>query len=91
MTRLTREDLRGIPAGLDAYDESYNQGIVTRLYATNLTYRREELRNAPWFVDVDLSGFIAYLVDTMNYNNSISPLFDPSAKIDELLRNYQIR
>ncbi len=77
--------------GLDAFDESYRQGIVKRFYATNLTYRRPELRAVPWYVDVDLSGFIAYLVDMLNYNNSISPLFDPTAKIDELLRLYQIK
>ncbi len=77
--------------GLDAYHRSYEEGIFTRLYGTNLTYRREELRKAPWYVDVDMSGFIAYLIDSLNYNSSISPLFDPSAKIDELLRSYQIK
>ena len=76
--------------GLEAYDECYRQGIIQRLYATNLTYRRPELRQAEWYVDVDMSGFIAYLVDMLNYDHSISPLFDPSVKIDELLKNYQL-
>lgn len=77
--------------GLEAYHKAYREGLFNRLYATNLTYRRPELKEAEWFVEVDMSSFIAYLIDMLNHDNSISALFDPSAKIDELLRAYQIR
>ena len=78
-------------SGLDKYKAAYEQGLISRVYATNLTYRRPELSQMPWFVEVDMSSFAAYLVDMLNHNGSISPLFDPTAKIDGLLRSYQIR
>jgi len=78
-------------SGLSQYQAAYEQGLISRVYATNLTYRRPELSQMPWFVEVDMSSFAAYLVDMLNHNGSISPLFDPTAKIDGLLRSYQGR
>jgi ribose-phosphate pyrophosphokinase len=75
--------------GLDKYNRAFEEGIITRVYDTNLTYRTPELMKAPWFVNVDMSEFIAYLIDMLNYDQSISPLFDPSRKIGELLKKYQ--
>ncbi len=75
--------------GLANYNRAFEEGIITRVYDTNLTYRTPELRRAPWFVNVDMSEFIAYLIDMLNYDQSISPLFDPSRKIGELLKKYQ--
>ncbi len=75
--------------GIEEFSECYKQGIFNRLYATNLTYRREELRKAPWYVDVDMSEFLAHLIDMLNLDQSISMLFDPSEKIGKLLQNYR--
>ncbi len=75
--------------GLESYNQAFEEGIITRVYDTNLTYRNPELLKTPWFVNVDMSEFIAYLIDMLNYDQSISPLFDPSRKIGELLKNYQ--
>ena len=63
--------------------------IITKVFATNLTYRTPELRNAPWFVDVNMSKFIAYLIDTLNHDQSISSLLDPSEKIRRILTDYK--
>ncbi len=78
-------------SGLEKYKAAYEQGLISRVYATNLTYRRPELSEMPWFVEVDMSSFAAYLIDMLNHNASISPLFDPTTRIDSLLRSYQIR
>ncbi|NLY75987.1 MAG: ribose-phosphate pyrophosphokinase [Firmicutes bacterium] len=75
--------------GLEKYHRAFEEGVITRVYDTNLTYRTPELMNAPWFVNVDMSEFIAYLIDMLNYDQSISPLFDPTRKIRELLKKYQ--
>lgn len=75
--------------GLENYNRAFEEGCITRVYGTNLTYRIPELRKAPWFVNVDMSEFVAYLIDMLNYDQSISPLFDPSRKIGELLQKYQ--
>ena len=77
--------------GIREFQECYEKGIINRLYATNLTYRKPELRQAPWYVDVDVSKFIAYLIDTLNYDQSLSLLMDPSDKIRKLLNNHNIK
>lgn len=75
--------------GLDAFQKSYEEGLITRLYATNLSYRNPELLKAPWYVDVDMSEFIAYLIDLLNHDHTTSGLFDPTKKIGEFLQKYQ--
>ena len=75
--------------GLRIFQESYDQGLINRLYATNLTYQIEELQDAPWFVNVDMSDFVAYLIDLLNYDQTTSSLFDPSKKIGEFLEKFQ--
>lgn len=77
--------------GILEFNNAYNEGIITKVIATNLTYRSPELLKAPWYVDADLSKFLSYLVDTLNHDNSISPLIDPSAKIKSLLERYKSR
>jgi len=77
--------------GIQAFDKAYEEGIIKRLYATNLTYRRKELLERPWYVDVDMSDFLAYLIDVLNFDQSISPLIDPSDKINKLLKEHGIR
>lgn len=77
--------------GLKEFNSCYQNGIINRVYATNLTYRKEELKSASWFVEVDMSDFIASLIDKLNLDHSISPLFDPSEKIAKLVRDYHTR
>jgi ribose-phosphate pyrophosphokinase len=76
--------------GIEAFQASYEEGLVTRLFATNLTYQPPQMRQAPWFVSVDMSEFIAYMIDLLNHDHSISALFDPSYKIGELMKKHQI-
>lgn len=72
--------------GIGVFEKAFEQGLITRLYSTNLTYRRPELRDAQWYADVDMSKFIALLVDALNHDQSVSTLLDPSEKISSLLR-----
>jgi len=62
-----------------------------QVFATNLIYRSEELRNAPWFVDVNVSRFIALLIDAINHDASLSRLMSPTVKISKLLDFYKRR
>lgn len=75
--------------GLQEFRDAYQQGLLDRVYATNLTYQKEELKDEPWFVNVDMSEFIAYLIELLNHDQSISSLFDPSKKIGEFLQKFQ--
>lgn len=71
--------------GIERFNDYYNKGIITKVFSTNLTYRSEALRNAPWYVEADVSKFIALLIDTLNHDQSLSSLLDPSTKIRNLL------
>lgn len=75
--------------GLEKFNECYEKGIISKVFATNLTYRTPELLKAPWFVDVDMSKFISYLIDTLNHDQSISSLLNPSDKINNVLSKYR--
>ncbi len=77
--------------GLDKFNEAYEQGLIARVYATNLTFRTPELLAAPWFVDVNMSKFMAYLIETLNHDGSLSPLIDPSEKIHKLMKRYAVK
>ena len=63
----------------------YEEGKLTKLYSTNLSYIPEEAKNAPWFVEVDLSKYLAKIINTLNHDQSISPLLDSVARTQYFL------
>lgn len=72
--------------GIRRYTQAYEKGIINRLYSTNLSFTEPELKNAQWFVEVDVSEFVAYFIDCLNRNESISTLLDTSSKIAQFLK-----
>ena len=71
--------------GLDSFDKSYKEGIITGVFGTNLTYRSPELLSRPWFHEVDVSKYIAYFILALNNDISVSNIIDPHEKIQQLL------
>ena len=71
--------------GLESFDKAYEEGLIYRVFTTNLIYRTPELREREWYVEVDLSKYISYMVDTLNHDTSIAELLDPADKINILL------
>jgi ribose-phosphate pyrophosphokinase len=71
--------------GVDKFIKYYEQGLITRFYSTNLSYVPEDIKKSDWFVEVDLSGFMSELIDRLNYDESVSPLFDDTDRIQELI------
>ncbi len=71
--------------GFDAFDKAYAEGKIDKLFTTNLTYRQPELLERPWYQEVDMSKYIAYIVDTLNHDCSVSQLLNPAQKIHDLL------
>lgn len=63
-------------------------GHIDRVFASNLIYTPPELLAKEWFVSVDLTRFVALLIDALNHNASISSLLDQTGKINRLLRKY---
>ena len=75
--------------GLEEYHKAYEDGIITRVISTNLTYRTPELKAAPWFLQADMSKYISYIIATLNHDRSLSPLLNPYDRIHKLVENYQ--
>ena len=72
--------------GLEKFDKAYEQGLIDGIFGSNLTYLKPELRNRPWFHEVDVSKYIAYFISALNHDVSISSLLDPHSKIEALLK-----
>lgn len=71
--------------GLEHFDEAYENGYITKVFTTNGIYTPAELRKRKWFCSVELSKYIAYILDTLNHDASISGLLEPTRKINALL------
>lgn len=71
--------------GVAKFDKLYKEGKLTKIYSTNLSYVPDEIKNKPWFEEVDLSKFIGKVVNTLSHDESISPLLDVKHKIRKLL------
>ena len=72
--------------GLDKFDQAYQDGTLTAVVGTNLTYRKPELLQREWYIDVDVSKYIAYFVAALNHDMSVSSICDPMKKIQQLLK-----
>ena len=77
--------------GLEKFDKAYDDGIIDGVFGTNLTYRTPELLERPWFHEVDCSKYIAYFIEAINHDVSISQILDPHAKIEALLKKYGMK
>ena len=71
--------------GCDKFDEAYEKGIITRIFTTNLNYRTDEIKNKPWYAEVNMCKYVAYLIDAINKEQSISDLLDPVKRIHALM------
>ena len=77
--------------GLDKFDKAVEEGIIYRVVTTNLTYQTPELLAKPYYINCDMSKYIAYIVDTLNHDCSISSLLDPYERIERLLKKYHAK
>lgn len=76
--------------GVNKFSEFYKEGLIDRVYSTNLTYISPEAREAEWFREVDMSKFISTVLDYINKGRSISPLVDATYNIKQLLSGSEI-
>ena len=74
--------------GLDAFNKAYEDGVISRIISTNLTYRTPELKAAPWFIEADMSKYISYLIASLNHDRSLSTLLNPYERIKALIGRY---
>ena len=74
--------------GLARFDEAYEKGLISRVLTTNLIYQTPELLEKEWYISCDLSKYIAYIIDTLNHDSSISDLLNPNERIQSIVRKY---
>ncbi len=74
--------------GMDSFDKARKEGLFDKVFATNLIYTPSELLSREWFVSVDLSKYVAYLIEALNHDESITHLIDPFKKIKTLLAEH---
>ena len=74
--------------GVEAFDKTYEDGLLAGVFGTNLTYRRPELLTREWFHEVDCSKYIAYFISALNHDMSISAVIDPHERINTLLKKH---
>lgn len=74
--------------GLAKFDDYYEKGYISHVVTTNLTYRNEELLSRPYYIEADMSRFLAMIIDSLNHDISIANVMDPTEKIQTLLTEY---
>jgi ribose-phosphate pyrophosphokinase len=77
--------------GLEKFDEAYANGTLAGVLTTNLIYQTPELLKREWYINVDMSKYIALIIDNLNHDMSISEILDPAAKITKKVTEYKAR
>ena len=71
--------------GLEEFDKYHEKGYINKVVTTNLTYLSKHLKDKPYFVEADMSKYLAMIIDSLNHDISISNVIDPTAKLRALL------
>jgi len=74
--------------GLEKFDKAYENGILHGVLTTNLIYQTPELLEREWYINCDLSKYIALIIDTLNHDGSISEILNPSARIQNIVKKF---
>ena len=75
--------------GLSKFDQAYQDGILHGVLTTNLIYQTPELLERPWYINCDLSKYIALIIDTLNHDGSISDILEPSTRIQNIVKKFK--
>ena len=75
--------------GLDKFDEAYESGLIDGVLTTNLIYQTPELLSRPYYINCDMSKYVALMIDTLNHDGSISDILDPSERIQVCIEEYK--
>lgn len=74
--------------GMEKFDKAYEAGMFDFILTTNLVYQTPELLQKPYYINCDLSKYIAYIIDTLNHDASISSLLNPLDRINKFLKEH---
>ena len=72
--------------GLDKFDDYYNRGWIDKVITTNLNYRIPELLTKPYYIEANMSKYLASIIDIINHDVSVEKVRSSNEKIMELMR-----
>ena len=75
--------------GLKVFDKAYEQGVIDKVFTTNLIFQLPELFTKDWYVSVDMGKYLALLIDNLNHDYSISSLLNPTDRINKRVSEYK--
>ena len=75
--------------GLEKFDKAFEDGMITKVFTTNVIYQTPELLQRDWYISCDMSKYIAYIIDTLNHDQSISDLLIPNERIQNVVERYK--
>lgn len=75
--------------GLEVIDKAYEEGVIDKIFTTNLIYRQPGLKDREWYCEVDMAKYVSLLIDTLNHDETISRLLNPATKIHNLVKNLE--
>ena len=75
--------------GLDKFDQAYEDGTISGILTTNLIYQTPELLSRPYYINCDMSKYIALIIDTLNHDGSISSILSPNERIQNIVKKYK--
>jgi ribose-phosphate pyrophosphokinase len=76
-------------SGPDKFDKAYKDGIIDRVFTTNLTYTTPEVLSREWHVEVNMCKYVAYIIDTLNHDDTLSELLNPVKRIHKLVEKHK--
>ena len=75
--------------GMEKFDKAYEEGIIDGILTTNLIYQTPNLLSKPYYINCDMSKYIAAIVNSLNHDVSIGKALSPTAKLQKLVQKYQ--
>lgn len=75
--------------GMERFDKAYEDGVISGILTTNLIYQTPELLSKPYYINCDMSKYIALIIDTLNHDGSISSILSPNERIQNVIRKYK--
>jgi len=71
--------------GFAKFDKYYENGIIDGIFTTNLVYQSPNLLSKPYYYNVEMSKYVALIIDNLNHDSTISGLLTPTNRINNLL------
>ena len=78
-------------SGLERFDKAYEEGLFDKIFTTNVIYQTPELLTRDWYYSVDMSKYLALIIDTLNHDRSVSPFLNPIQKINDYIEKYNLK